>query len=445
MSLYKKDCGKRVIRRDSVAQAAQQRAVAGNPGAGMTPVEPYATVLKDGFFQVTCAKDLLFYNGDKFGDGKYSYTLGDVSNVSIVLYTETIDKFERDPMTHEVCFEFCRTIPDMGFFGLTHGRECYCTPYYKEIAGDSSMCDSVCEGDSTQMCGGMAKSSLFAMHECADTAQNLLAAEASVSDVQEALHNVTTQVVILAGEMQAKAETYQAALGANGDPEASDLMQTAKVFAGQMEAAEAEAAKLLPLMTAVSINAKAMSGDDFTKFAEATKAEKYIHEMSELTVDGEKAVETLEDIVQLASPDVQSSMIAGDQYYPLMYFVDKEYESVPATCSGDMVKKPIVNRNFDECALACDAEVMDCVGFSYYPAGLCFLFSKFKTVQYYTGCAAASSAFLQRRKTNLTVAAGSNATVSCAAKLAKFEGTSVAPDPSGKCEGCLKKATKADR
>merc|ERR1719229_1699008 len=180
---------------------------------------------------------------------------------------------DKDPMTHEVCFEFCRTIPDMMFFGLTHGRECYCTPYYKQIAGDSSMCDAVCEGDPTQMCGGMTKSSLFAMHECADTAQNLLAAEASMATTQEALHNITTQVVILAGEMQAKAETYQAALGLAGDPAAADLMQSAKVFAGAMEQAETEVAKLLPEMTAASIEAKAMTGNDFTKFAEAQKAE----------------------------------------------------------------------------------------------------------------------------------------------------------------------------
>jgi hypothetical protein len=389
---------------------------------------------------------MLFYHGDKFGDGKYAYTMDDISNVSIVLYDEMVDKFERKSMTHEVCFEFCRTIPDMAFFGMTHGRECYCTPYYKQVAGDSSLCDAVCEGDTMQMCGGMSKSSLFAMHECADTAQNLLAGEASMAAAQEALHNITTQVVILAGEMQAKAETYQATLGAAGDPEATDLMQSAKVFAGTMEASETEAAKLLPTMTAASIEAKATSGDDFTQFALATKAEKLIHEMAELTVQGEEAVESLQDLAQLASPDVQISPIAGNQYYPLMYFVDKEYVDVPATCSGSEVKKPIVNRNFDECALACDDEVQDCVGFSYYPAGLCFLFSKFTTVRYYTGCGAASgsaAAFLQRREMNL---AGGNATmIMCAAKLSKFEGTSLAPDPSGKCEGCLKKATKAAR
>jgi hypothetical protein len=445
MSLYRKDCGKRVIRMDRSTQAAHQRAAASNPGAGMTPssITPYSTVLKDGFFQVTCAKDLLFYNGDKFGDGKYAYTLGDVSNVSIVLYSEMVDKFDRDPMTHEVCFEFCRTIPDMAFFGLTHGRECYCMPYYKQLAGDSSLCDAVCEGDTTQMCGGMSKSSLFAMHECADTAENLLSAEASVSAAQEALHNVTTELVILAGEMQAKAETYQAALGAKGDPEAADLMQAAKVFAGSLEHSEAEAAKLLPLMTAASIDAKAMAGEDFTKFAEATKAEKQIHEMSELTVKAEETAESCQDLVQLASPDVQVSAISGDQYYPLMYFVDKDFVDVPSTCSGSLIKKPIVDRTFDECALACDAAVMECVGFSYYPAGLCFLFSKFTSVRYYTGCA--STAFLQK-KIHLSAAVGSNSTtISCAAKLSKFEGKTVAPDPSGKCEGCLLKADKADR
>merc|ERR1719230_2399526 len=76
-------------------------------------------------------------------------------------------------MDQEVCFEFCRTVPDMMSFGLIHGRDCYCAPYYKMMAGDSSQCDAVCEGKSTTMCGGMTKSSIFTMHMCADTAEDL--------------------------------------------------------------------------------------------------------------------------------------------------------------------------------------------------------------------------------------------------------------------------------
>merc|ERR1719359_2826207 len=86
-------------------------------------------------------------------------------------------------MTHEVCFDFCRTVPNMGFFGLLAGRECYCMPYYKMMAGDSSQCEAVCEGEPTTTCGGMAKSSIFEMHMCADTAEDIAKAIELATDL----------------------------------------------------------------------------------------------------------------------------------------------------------------------------------------------------------------------------------------------------------------------
>merc|ERR1740133_654605 len=54
-------------------------------------------------------------------------------------------------MTQKVCFEFCRTVPNMGFFGVVNGRGCYCTPYFKPMESDSSQCDAVCEGEKTHV------------------------------------------------------------------------------------------------------------------------------------------------------------------------------------------------------------------------------------------------------------------------------------------------------
>jgi len=133
-------------------------------------ITPFKETHMDGFRLVGCMKDSMHLHGDKFGDGKFSYELGDVSNVSIVNYDNHVAKEDRKPMTHAVCYAFCRSIKEMSFFGLTHGRDCYCTPFFKEIAGDSSMCDAVCEGDTSIMCGGMSKSSIFEMHACDDTA-----------------------------------------------------------------------------------------------------------------------------------------------------------------------------------------------------------------------------------------------------------------------------------
>merc|ERR1719272_1121943 len=133
---YKNDCWKK--RPTSLVQ---------NPGAGIDGFKPFERVEKDGFYSVDCVKDYMFSFGDKFGDNKHDYKLGGVSNVSIVHYAAHVPKEDRKSMTQKICFEFCRTVPDMLFFGLLNGRECYCEPYYKKMESDSSACDSVCEGE----------------------------------------------------------------------------------------------------------------------------------------------------------------------------------------------------------------------------------------------------------------------------------------------------------
>jgi hypothetical protein len=127
------------------------------------------------------------------------------------------------------------------------------------------------------------------------------------------------------------------------------------------------------------------------------------------------------------------------QYYPAMYFVDKDYEKVPATCSGPLAAKPIVSGSKDACASACDANIHTCVGFQYFKTQgkeLCFLFSGFNTGFYYTGC---GKSFLQAQTEKAPYEAG------CYAKLSKFVGTTLKPNPSGKCKQCFKELTKADR
>merc|ERR550514_864184 len=97
----------------------------------------------------------------------------------IVQYNAEIPKEDREAMTHERCFNFCKDKPGMGYFGVHAGRECYCTPWFQAMASDSSDCDAVCEGEPTTMCGGMVKSSIFEMHTCGDMYQNAGAASPS--------------------------------------------------------------------------------------------------------------------------------------------------------------------------------------------------------------------------------------------------------------------------
>jgi len=149
------------------------------------------------------------------------------------------------------------------------------------------------------------------------------------------------------------------------------------------------------------------------------------------------------------------------QYYPLMYFVDKQYMEMPTTCHGETIGQPIYFKSVHSCAAACDAEVGKCVGFSFYPdkvlqnnngPNICFLFSKFDSARYYTGCESEEEkpkSFLQKH--NTTAEENPSKIVEapefpvCALKLSQFVGTTIKPDPSGKCKGCLKELTTADR
>merc|ERR1719420_2058602 len=176
------------------------------PGAGIKDFTPFDTVLKDGFMEIDCVQDYMYYHGDKFGDGRHAYKLEDVSNVSIVHYEDHVKKEDRKPMSQGICFEFCRTVPNMGFFGLINGRNCYCAPYYRQMAGDSSQCDAQCPGDNTVMCGGKSKSSVFALHNCESTERDL-----------KAIDKAAKTAAKLSKDMQKGAASLQKAFGNVGD------------------------------------------------------------------------------------------------------------------------------------------------------------------------------------------------------------------------------------
>merc|ERR1719326_996888 len=269
------------------------------------------------------------------------------------------------------------------------------------------------------LCGGKSKSSVFAMHMCASTADDLSTRSGAASSLKSSMDAKVSNAKKLSTKMQDNGAKLQKTFGAVGDSGAAGLMQDAKVFAGTLvhkaEDAEATAGKLGGL----SKDAGALK--DFTDPATVTKAERIMEDIDEAVAAGEAVTDELDKLVALASPEPVKAG-AAKQYYPVMYFVDKEFESVPSTCSGDKVAEPSVGLSEDGCASACDANIHSCVGFQYVKdGGLCFQFSKFNT-----GCKGEASAV-------------------CYAKLSKFEGTTLKPNPSGKCAQCFKKLTKADR
>jgi hypothetical protein len=407
------------------------------PGAGIDEFKPFETVLKDGFMEVDCIMDYMYSSGDKFGDNRHNYKLEEVSNVSIVHYADVVAKEDQSPMSQKVCFEFCRTVPNMGFFGLMNGK-CYCAPYYKAEAGDSSQCDSVCPGDPTLMCGGKSKSSVFAMHYCDSTEKDLKSSDEKASSMAKDMDKKAKTATDLSKDMQKAGAALQKKFGQVGDNAASNLMQKAKQSAGKLVSQAEEVEEIAGKLKDLSKKAKEIK--KFKDPAEVTEAERIMVNIDKVSAEAAEETAKLDKLTELASPESDSKG-AAKEYMPVMWFVDKMYKGVPTTCGGDMVNDPIVGEDADGCAAACNANFQTCVGFSFFgPDKLCFLFSKLNTAFYYTGCKSLLQmpAFLQER-------AGKAPDVTCYAKLSKFEGTTLKPDPSGKCKQCLKKATKANR
>jgi hypothetical protein len=429
------------------------------PGAGMTlkDIVPFQTVLKDGYFSVGCLKDHMYYFGDKFGDNKFDYNQGEISNTSIVLYSKIVPKGDRKPMSPAVCFSFCRTVPDMMFFGIVNGENCYCTPFFHAMADDNDQCDEACPGSRSEICGSKVKSTMFEMHMCQDFGDEM---KENMEEVKEkfgvTVAMVTDNLGLLEpkGEIQTVAKNLQTALGSAADPGASDLMQTFKATVAELYSTYLKNKGVLEDMAALEkeVNAAVAAAkpgpDGRLPYDEVKKMEKARDELRKLS--DSHAAKTMENFPTMMSdvypedlvisakykgPYNATKGLSDTQYYPAMFFVDKTHMMEPATCTGDLDGRPKVATR-DGCATACERALQTCVGFSWMPIynlgfapeGFCFLFSKLKTVQYYTGC---TDQHEFGKKFN------------CMAKYSRFDGTSIEPKP--KCDTCLKDAKKADR
>jgi len=237
-----------------------------NPGAGIDPFKPFHVVLKSGYRKAACVKDYMYVHGDKFGKGKHDYKLGSLA-VSIVHYNDWVPKEDRQEMTPKVCFQFCRSVPDMGFFGILNGRNCYCEPYFKAMAGDSSMCDAVCDGDPTNTCGGESKSVVYSMHACPlqmkpgvaaealkmkadllikkaeEEGAEYVAAESNSKELDDAIVAAKQRAAKAKADAKAAAEAKMAAEKAAAEAKAAGDMAAAKAAAlAEKKAEEAAAA-----------------------------------------------------------------------------------------------------------------------------------------------------------------------------------------------------------
>merc|ERR1719159_317975 len=130
-------------------------------------------------------------------------------------------------MTPKICYEFCRTVPNMVYFGVRTGSDCYCMPFYTKAETGTENCDYPCPGDPVQMCGGKTKSQLFEMHMCADTAGDLL--YSAVNAEQELVYMYDTVYLTdnIASWLDKTGHKLQKIAGLGGDPGAAELGQLA--------------------------------------------------------------------------------------------------------------------------------------------------------------------------------------------------------------------------
>lgn len=355
--------------------------------------EPYVTVLKDGYFEVGCFYDSMNVFSDKFGNEKDKYK--DQADVSIVRYKEIILKEKQESMTPTLCFEFCRSLPDMVFFGITNGDECYCTPYYKPAALDSSNCDTPCQGDASVMCGNKKKSTIWEMHLCADTEQDLSDAMAGA---KEAIDFYYEQAVLgddLADKMTAAGKKLEKDGGLFGAPTAADngkeAMKATKPLGQGFMAGYDDYAALLKAYKA----GDSVKGGDFTDASKTTKAERATADMKKLTGPVLGAAQSVNSAIRLAYPAV--SELLGDEpdpsdgvgvalakedssfdYRSASYSFDEKFAAGLSSCKGPLIGSPVYGVSVHDCGTICSATVYPkkCVGFSYYSVDggdLCFL------------------------------------------------------------------------
>ena len=266
---------------NQVGKVMQKR----NPGAGLQEAAPFERVYKDGNMMVTCIKDNMFYHGDKFGDHKHAYEIGSSKNVSIVHYAAVVPKEDQTEMTPTVCYDFCRTIPEMVYFGIQNGRECYCEPFFEAMAGDSSACDLSCPGDASQMCGGKTKSSIYEMHACNDGPLVIAAATVLAETIMMKLDDLVPRCEAAAEGKNKLAAEFQTKFGNAGDPKASDLMQTAKVSAGKLLHQAEAAGKLSKQLAGPIGEASGMIGLDMQAFDESPPVEDKSGALDEFLAD----------------------------------------------------------------------------------------------------------------------------------------------------------------
>merc|ERR1719313_438648 len=373
-------------------------------------LEPYFKVFKDGYSFALCTKDVMFDFGDKYGSNKDQYKQQHL-NVSIVLYSEIVLKENQKAMTPKVCYEFCRTVPNMVYFGIRTGKDCYCTPFYTKAESGSEACDNQCPGDPMQMCGGKHKSQLYEMHMCADTAGDLLYSAVNAEQELVYMYDTVFMTDKIANWLDSTGQELQKVAGLGSDPGAADLAQLAIDEAVSLFDASTgwgvcrgQYVMLLELYR----EAKPMYKWDFSFAEQIQKAEDTIMMMDNLKTKLHWCAKRSEGPIKDTYPFYFEFMGALDEkffqtamdkfadamlgYYPALYSMNPLAKPEMSSCTGTPVGKPM-SLPLSGCAEACNRMVTPpyrCTAFQYFQIQdgdkqkpLCFLLREIETIRSY--------------------------------------------------------------
>jgi len=379
---------------------AVQEPASGNGEDGTVAGEqPHNMVLKDGFWSVGCRLDAMQMQGDKYGDEAQSYEKGLAANTSIVRYDDILDRENQQPMSPDVCFNFCRTVPEMSFFGIVHGRDCYCMHYYIDTAGGSGVCDLPCEGDTSAMCGGEHKSSIYQMHSCeGGLAKDYEELTTDLEDLVKTLGKQKDVMTGLAQSMQASGD----ALDALADGFASPLAQEAKVVAGPLTRSSEDVASLMDETESLLKEASNVDGLVGPEMDFETRKE-----VEDGMAKGHDLMDAAEEVLPAAaswadktSPNLTLAEGFNNTFVPILRQVEADLVARQSVCVGDTTGEPMVGLSYDECTEACDklapkSSEEHCISVQFVELPgqetLCFMFKELTELAVY-GCDYAGTA-----------------------------------------------------
>jgi len=370
---------------------------AAGPSAGKDPLLPdskAAQVRKDGYFMVNCMNDAMHEHADnQSSQGQKRYAAGKIG-VSVIWYHETVPKPDQESMDARKCFNFCRIQDRMGFFGLIHGRECYCTPYYrKQAGGEGDDCTLPCPGNQTEMCGGKKKSSMYQMHFCDDSAKDISKTKDSASVAVDDIQHLLDEYYTCQQNLQGRGDEGTSAFTSIGAGFASDYMQAAKVRAGELKRLLEKCAWLkeehAELIKDPSPDFHAIAKQEYLE-GQVINLQEFANRVQEFFDDAEP--EFLKSCVQ----EVSSGYNIKDEYRAIQYYGDHRGTGYEMTiCGGEMIGKPLFLGE-TECGARC-RDTIGCEAFNVFGvAGGDF--EEMSTLKYPNGQAGGGFLFMQRKK-----------------------------------------------